>query len=631
MLYEKATVPYPILTGTERIDEMYRLSQLEQTRRTLLRAGTSETGTDPALDRILRHYMSWLEESRSAAAVKLNELQTRLAFEEFSLAQARKDSRRHSVNGERRSTPATREHAGRIQQLREEIDALVQQDPDFFFVQALGTLNRDMQQEHSGHLVDVPYLLRARRQISDSLDAGIPVYLVGHLGSGKTQLAIECAQEYRRKRLLWELVSRKMADHQKRHPKATGEEAFSYFEQIYPNSRKEADEADCHPYFIAGSHNLTVEDMFFEKTLKLAQAPGRNSGYGTIVEKVEKEVLKAIREGRPLVIDEINTIAMANLIGLNDILQHHAGQTAYITGVGSLPIADGFCLIGTGNLSTGTVTYEGTNVLNPAFQSRFTTIVYNYVPQRTEGTLEEALQPDHHPEQNELFRLLIEHLCAADGTLSLPDPARTLPALWRLAQLSRLSQDIFEGHNADPGGHGDAPVLNEAVLSIRNLFHVLDHWDCGEEEDLSMALWNGFLGSVTNPDDRNLLLALSARYGFFAEEGGWHIENRARGDAALTYEDIRTLPYRHHLQPLETLSREDVVFLLAGRGPKRTALPAALQKEIIPDTGSGADPVQIRQADESLRQLEHSALVLEETVQDPKEVKGKESVKDTQQ
>ena len=58
-----------------------------------------------------------------------------------------------------------------------------------------------------------------------------------------------------------------------------------------------------------------------------------------------------------------------------------------------MKIAEGFCLIGTGNLSTGTVSYEGTNVLNPAFQSRFTTIAYNYVPQSTEGTLAEQKNP----------------------------------------------------------------------------------------------------------------------------------------------------------------------------------------------------------------------------------------------
>lgn len=675
---------------------MYKLSQLEKRRRSdaraaavrtvaaasgqaqtkaadapvLSAAAASQSGRtrDPHFEEVLQRYNTWLEESRSAAAVRLNDLQLQLAYEKFCLAEARQDSRRHAINGERRSTPKTRAHAEQIQRLQKEIAAQLQSDPDFFYVFTKEQLHRDMEQEHAGRLVDVPYLQRARQQIRTSLDAGIPVYLVGHLGSGKTQLAVECAEDYLRERILQAKLSEKMAAYRKRHPEASRRNELDYFEQIYPKAKEEAAGKDCHPYFIAGSHNLTAEDMFFEKTLKLSHASGNvsngeelnqlisgftsflkenearmkdmkpdqqmelmlagwktfselyiaeNTGYGTTVEKIEKEVLLAIREGRPIVIDEINTIAMANLIALNDILQHHAGQTAYVTGIGSLTIAEGFCLIGTGNLSTGTVTYEGTNVLNPAFQSRFTTIVYNYVPQQTEGTLEEQFHTDHHPESNELFRLLIEHLCMEDGTLSLPDPPATLPALWRLAQLARVSQNIFEGHSTAPEGKGDTPVLNEAVLSVRNLIHVLDHWDYGEEEDLSMALWNGFLSSVTNPDDRNLLLALAARYGFFSEPDGWHIENRARGDAALTYDEIRTCPYQHHLLPLELLSSEDVAILLFGKGPKRRQLPPGLQKEIMLDGDPMENLEQTQNADATLRHLEHSALVLGQTAAAP--------------
>ena len=127
----------------------------------------------------------------------------------------------------------------------------------------------------------------------------------------------------------------------------------------------------------------------------------------------------------------------------------------------------------------------------------------------------------------------------AEGCLSLPEPEVTIDALWRLAQLARMSQDIFEGHGKSLDGAGDVPVLTESVLSIRNLIHVLDLWNLGEEMDLSMALWNGFLGSVTNSDDRNLLLSLAVRYGFFQPQDGWKVESRARGEAGQRYEDIR--------------------------------------------------------------------------------------------
>lgn len=422
-------------------------------------------------------------------------------------------------------------------------------------------------------------------------------------------------------------------------------------------------EEDFLPYFVSGSSHLTAEDLFQEKTLELSHAGGdasdgeqlshliggftsflketeskvkdlpsdqqlslllagwqtfsslyiaEHSAFGTTVGRIDKEVLLALKEGKPVIIDEINTIAMQNLIALNDILQHHAGQTAYITGVGMVTIRDGFCLIGTGNLSTGTVSYEGTNALNPAFQSRFTTIVYNYVPQNTEGELED--QKD--PEKNELFRMMIEHLCSGDGTLMLPEPAVTLKELFHLAEMARVSQNMFEGKSSTVREDGDTPVLNESVLSIRNLIHVLDHWNFGEEEDLSMALWNGFLSSVTNADDRNLLLALAARYGFFPESEGWHIQSRARGEGALSYDEIRTGPDLYEIRPLETLSREDVVQLLFGSGPKRTSLPEEFRGEIVLDEAS-EKPVDLAESlDEEVRHLERSAQIMKKVAAD---------------
>src|SRR5699024_9975837 len=136
---------------------------------------------------------------------------------------------------------------------------------------------------------------------------------------------------------------------------------------------------------ISGSYNLTYEDMFVEKTLSLEKTSSdetnldlidevvdqyfawlkthknqleniepekqeiikskvwhsiseifiaRNSIYGTVVKKIEREILLAVRNGRPVIIDELNTIAMQNLIGLNDILQSKFGAKAYVTGIG---------------------------------------------------------------------------------------------------------------------------------------------------------------------------------------------------------------------------------------------------------------------------------------------------------
>lgn len=626
---------------------MVRLSELEEQRREQLRRHGA-----PEESPLLRRYTQYVREQRRQAGERLDQIDAGIAYERLCL-----QAERAAAAGTRRSDAASRRHAAGIQGLLRQRAALVALSPDAFMAFHEKEIVDDVGAAARGRLVDVPYLHRARKRISDSLDAGIPVYLVGHLGSGKTQLALESAQERMRDRLLREDLTAQLQAFRQAHPAAAREEELAFFSSVYGEAQRRASAAEVHPYFVAGSRHLTAEDLFLEKTLRLSHAGGKesyaaqldaligdfvafmdknrermrsldssaqlemmlagwktfselyiseNSGFGTTVETIEKEVLLALREGKPVIIDELNTIAMPNLIALNDILQHHAGQSAYITGVGTVRIAEGFCLIGTGNLSTATVFYEGTNTLNPAFQSRFTTLEYNYVPQSTEGTLADQKSP----EKNELFRLVIEHLCDESGELQLPEPARSLDGLWRLCQMARLSQNIFEGRSSTVNEEGDAPVLAEAVLSIRNLIHLLDLWNLGEEMDLSTALWNGFLCSVTNGDDRNLLLALGVRYGFFSEREGWTVQARARGEGGQTWEDIRPQDPVHEILPLQTLSREDVVHLLWGPGPARTQLPEDLQGEVEIDRCSDAALEAFLAADEQLRALEHSAAVL---------------------
>lgn len=610
---------------------MARLSEIERERRASARGAAEETKEQELLGR----YETFVQETRKTAAEELEKLAAEERYERFCLACARDESRKASLLHERRSTATTRAHADAIARIEKRRRDLLAEDPDAFFVYHAHEVGRDIEDQQRGRLIDTGYVARARKRIASSLDAGIPVYLVGHLGSGKTQLAVEAAEDYSAEREQRRRVAEDMQDWQKAHPGASRAEAIAHFDEAWKKAESEAEPESFRPYLVSGSHNLTAEDLFSEKSLVLSHAgagKGRAeelsnlldsfssfvgahaeelsklnhsvkekviegawktysdlavadaSGFGTVVERVDKEVLRALKEGRPVIIDEMNAIAMPNLIALNDILQHHAGQEAYVAGVGKVEIKPGFCLIGTGNLSTQQVSYEGTNALNPAFQSRFTTIEYNYVPQATEGSLKE--RTENTP--SELFRLIVEHLLNPDGSLDIPDAGHTLELLWQLAELARMSQNIFEGVS-ELGADADTPTLAEGVLSIRNLMHVLDFWNRGEEADLSLALWDAFLSTVTNADDRNLLLGLAVRYGFFQEADGWKVPARARGAAALGYEDIWCAPYAYEAAPLEHLSQEDVVYLLFGNGPARTELPEDLAHDIQIDGSADQD------------------------------------------
>ena len=652
---------------------MVKIKDIEQKRLLSLRKEEIEEDSSPFFSRfsnqekkkraslspLLQEYSSYVSSCESEAKKKLDEIDCRLAYEELFLFHAREESRKSSPLHKRHSTSESRACLARIASLQKEREEFVSSSPDAYLVDKKETLKRDLENQAHHRLVDTPYVLAARKRIEDSLEAGIPVYLVGHLGSGKTQLAMEAGEDYCRKQKRFTSLSLSMEEWFSKHPKANEKEAFSRFQAIYPEVEKQVEEEDCRPYFISGSHNITADDMFSEKTLKLETNGGddsslqelshlmddylawikdnkerlddleraeqidllmatwktfsslyiaKHSAYGTVVEKIDKEVLLALKEGKPMVLDEMNTIAMSNLIALNDILQHVSGEEVYVTGVGRVKIEPGFCFIGTGNLSTESVSYEGTNQLNPAFQSRFTTVIYNYLPQATVGRLTEQ----EHPEKNEFFRLMVEHLCDAEGNLTLKEGEAPLEELFRLAEFARLSEDIFEGHNVSLNQEGDVPTLHESVLSVRNLFHVLDDFNGGEEKTLSEALWNGFFASLTNADDQNLLLSLALRYGFFPPEEGWDVKLKGKGEPLQTYEEIRVKKGEVISSSMVNYCPEEVAILLFGEAPERKSLPASLEGKIDLTSSPILQKEEAQNISSSLQELKLGQAKLEE-------------------
>ncbi|WP_132995330.1 P-loop NTPase family protein [Sporanaerobacter acetigenes] len=610
-------------------------------------------------------YKAYVEEETANMGKKIQEIENLIQYEKFFLRFERRVNSETNNYSHYGSNSATRYRVDCIKKLGKELEKLLESSPEAWEFYYKCQLIGDIENQHQQRLVNVPYVAKAKQKVIDSLDLGVPVYIVGHLGSGKTQLAIEAAVDFTIQNKIQRELEDKMEDWFCRNPHATekdaiqkfrefNEERILYYKNILTNGSKEEIEF-LQPLFISGSHNLTYEDMFVEKTLSLEHSfsegsysdylnmiigdfyewmdehkerlekmtdeeqlqlkiqiwksfsdllVASNSAFGTEIKKIEKEILIAVKEGRPVIVDELNTIAMQNLIALNDILQRHAGSTAYITGVGPVLIKPGFGFIGTGNLSTQTVNYEGTNELNPAFKSRFVTIEYNYVPQNIMGSLEDQ----EFPEKNELFRIILTQLADKNGNIHIPNSKRTLEELFRFSQLCRVTQNVFMGNWKD-----NEVELRESVLSIRNILHVLDNWNQGEEKDLSKALWDGFISSITYPDDQNYILSQAVRFGFFSETEGWKIETKGIGEANTTYDEIRTRPY-HYVRPsIETLSYLDVVHLIFGKGTTRKTLPKELMEDFKYNIG---DPLPIdtkkyEKLDQQLSHLEHSKDLLE--------------------
>ncbi|WP_423230439.1 hypothetical protein [Clostridium amylolyticum] len=619
-------------------------------------------------------YKAYVEQELENKGKKIQEIENLMEYEKFFLRWERRvnsESNNYSHYG---SNSATRYRVDGIEKLERELEIILESSPEAWECYYKRQLISDIETQHQQRLVTVPYVVKAKQKVIDSLNLGVPVYIVGHLGSGKTQLATEAAMDFTIQNKIQAELEGKMEHWFSENPNATEKDAIEkfrefneerklYYKNILINGSKEEIEA-LQPLFISGSHNLTYEDMFVEKTLSLEHSFSQgsyrdylnmiigdfyewmdehkerldqitdeeqlqlkiqiwksfsdllvasNSNFGTTIKKIEREILLAVKEGRPVIVDELNTIAMQNLIALNDILQRHAGNTAYITGVGPVLIKPGFAFIGTGNLSSQRVNYEGTNELNPAFKSRFVTIEYNYVPQKITGSLEDQ----QCPEKNELFRIIIAQLADKNGNVHIPDSKRTLEELFRFSQLCRVTQNVFMGKWKDNEVQKDfgidEPELRESVLSIRNILHVLNDWNKGEEKDLSKAMWDGFISSITYADDQNYILSQAVRFGFFPIGEGWNIEIKDIGEATTTYEEIRTRPYRYVRPSIEALSCLDVVHLIFGEGTLRKTLPEALKENFGADI-EGSWPIDAKKyqvLDRQLSHLEHSKELLE--------------------
>ena len=524
-----------------------------------------------------------------------------------------------------------------IDSIKDSKERLAEQTPESYTLVHGFELREHIKQVQSGEMVTTPYVAGHLERVENNIAEGRPTFLHGHLGSGKTELAINAAREASINKAAYEEAAKDIANYHKANPNASQAENRAEFGRAYRKHQTEFKKAFLDgdsvarekfgPLVISGSKDLTSQDLFTDKSLKLTKFNGKsllehkedldalieewqtkhpedakdpekakteadkiielyklkNQAFGTEVETIKQAIYRGVEEGRPVIIDEINAIPSAVLISLNDVLQRRPGDACYIPG--RIPeydkdgkekpfiIQPGFSIIMTGNLSSGRISYQGTEDLNPAFLSRLDIIEHDYLPMSEDGSLENQIDP----RKNELFHVIISYLADRQGNLRLPEMDESLEKLFSLCQLAHKTQNLFGGKvessiTMDSGEEIEAD-LEKSVLSIRNILNVLKEWDKGSEKDLDKALFDGFIAGVTNADDQNLILALAKSYGFFSESNGYSIKVKERGAGFTAFDEIHPGEFRFKRSPLETYSVRKVVELLYGPGPEREVYP----------------------------------------------------------
>lgn len=457
----------------------------------------------------------------------------------------------------------------RLAELETENEKLLEFSPEAYFGLHLKELKNYKKDLEKGRIVETPYVKKQAEDITAHLRAGKPVMLYGHLGSGKTELAMHVSKEYMGKEALVisgskhtslaELYGHQILSVDKIN-KVELDNFVKEVEQKFEEWTKENPEAK-------EEEKNRAHDRILQ--IYLTQFKG-----GTISEFFMGPIYRAMAEGRPVIIDEVNAIPHEVLISLNHILTRKAGDKINVqqnTGT-QVEVKEGFGIIMTGNLNQGQEKYVERQDMDPAFLSRLYKLEYDYLPQKTEGPLE-----DEAGKENELFSLLLSMVMDKNGNIEVPKDS--IKKLWNLAKAARVTQNVFAGKeiaNAyyfqEAGGRAARYLLKESVMSIRAIENILEQWKKeGYKKELDYYIWQEFVSQSTVASDRAYLYQLlKDRFNFFQSDG-WE-QNPNYGSAGVVNIFDIEAPENPSQEKRFFGPRETVEFAF-GKAPERAKWP----------------------------------------------------------
>ena len=302
---------------------------------------------------------------------------------------------------------------------------------------------------------------------------------------------------------------------------------------------------------------------------------------GTVSDFFLGPIYKAMEEGRPVIIDEVNAIPHEVLISLNHILTRKVGDKINVQQDSGkeVEIQDGYGVMMTGNLNQGEEKYIERQDMDPTFLSRLYKIEYDYLPQSTEGKLEEEAG-----DENELFHLLLAKSMDKNGNIEMPQDS--IKKLWNLSKAARVFQNVFAGREVDkayyfqqPGTRSAKYLLKENVMSLRALDNILTQWQKeGYKQELDHYIWQEFVKQSTDPQDRAYIYQqLQDRFGFFVESEGWERPDYGQIESLSSF-DIKKIPENKSKDKEFWGPRETVEFTY-GKAPERAKWPEMETKE----------------------------------------------------
>lgn len=325
---------------------------------------------------------------------------------------------------------------------------------------AVGAIRlREARSQLRGGLLKTSQMRRIIDEALPALVAGKPVLLLGETGGAKTALAEHLAR----------LASGKPAE------------------------------------LISGYGDITSAQLIGSHEL-------RSSGQATVTEFVPGPLLRAMLEGRTVILDEVNAMPAEFLKRLNRILQLRPGDVLSVqeNAGQQVEIAPGFAIIATANEQTPH-RYRGLDRLSAELINRFGADSYRvHYP-------DSGVRYDEYPREN----TLIAAAAVVDARGELP-PWLTHDDIERAARVAFVSQQVFAGEHGEGFAEfvsteqaiDDRPGLEENVLAPRTLVAILQKVALsGGTVTLGQALAR-FVEGVMHPEDRRVLALIVAGQGF---------------------------------------------------------------------------------------------------------------------
>lgn len=241
----------------------------------------------------------------------------------------------------------------------------------------------------------------------------------------------------------------------------------------------------------------------------------REQDGATVSEFVSGPIIRAMEQGRPLILDEINAMSPELLKRLNKIMQLRPGDTFTIQEDSGkeVIIRPGFCIIATANEKSKR--YKGVDDLSVEFQNRFGANIYRIrYPDSSAGYSDEPLE-----------NIILARAAIVDNDGELP-PEIDANEVYNFVKAARISQQIFSGEHGE--GYRDhintdrltdgKPGLEETVIAPRTMVDIL-HKVAGSYGELSInAALTRFADGIKNAEDRKVLTSILRAHGFLKPE-----------------------------------------------------------------------------------------------------------------